>query len=228
MRQAAAVRNLHLGITLISRGRYDQAARTLELALNLKPDWPEALRRLAQCRALLGDYAGCRAPAEALLAADPEQPWGHLIMATSLTLGGDSEAAKPYVENARRLGAEVPEVLIRLGGLALNRGATKRLWNSSAKHSGSSPTGPTGFTASGRPWPIKATSQPPSTRCERPCRRNIACRLRISAWAWRWRRRGGGGRRWRRWRPRRPRSRTSLRSPRRLSRRARLWRIRLA
>jgi tetratricopeptide (TPR) repeat protein/predicted AlkP superfamily phosphohydrolase/phosphomutase len=125
VRQATAVRNLHLGITLISRGRYDQAARALELALNLKPDWPEALRRLAQCRALLGDYAGCRAPAEALLAADPEQPWGHLIMATSLTLGGDSEAAKPYVENARRLGAEVPGVLIRLGGLALNRGATK-------------------------------------------------------------------------------------------------------
>jgi len=124
MRQAAAVRSLHLGITLISRGRYDQAARALEVALNLKPGWPEALRRLAQCRALLGDYAGCRAPAEALLAADPEQPWGHLIMATSLTLGGDSEAAKPYVENARRLGAEVPGVLIRLGGLALNRGAT--------------------------------------------------------------------------------------------------------
>jgi tetratricopeptide (TPR) repeat protein len=124
MREASAVRNLHLGIALISRGRYDQAARALEAALDLRADWPEALRRLAQCRALIGDYAGCRTTAEALLAADPEQPWGHLIMAASLTLGGDSEAATPYVANARRLGAEVPGVLIRLGGLALNRGAT--------------------------------------------------------------------------------------------------------
>jgi tetratricopeptide (TPR) repeat protein len=124
MREAAAVRSLHLGIALISRGRYDEAARMLELALNLKPNWPEALRRLARCRALLGDYVGCRSPAEALLAADPEQPWGHLIMAASLTLGGNTEAAKPYLANARRLGADVPEVLIRLGGLALNRGAT--------------------------------------------------------------------------------------------------------
>ena len=33
MRQAAAVRSLHLGITLISRGRYDQAARALEVLL---------------------------------------------------------------------------------------------------------------------------------------------------------------------------------------------------
>jgi Flp pilus assembly protein TadD len=121
MRQAAALRALHLGIALIWRGSYEEASRALELALRLKPDWPEALRRLARCRALLGDYAGCRPLGDALLAADPESPWGHLVMAASLSLRDEAEAAEPYLSSARELGAEVPEVLSRLGGLALLR-----------------------------------------------------------------------------------------------------------
>ncbi len=122
MAQAAATRLLHWAAARVERGHYAEAATALETALRLRPAMPEALRALARCRALLGDYAGCRPLGEQLLAADPESPWGHLMVGTAYALDGSNAAmAEPYLASARELGAEDPAVLSRLGGLAMLR-----------------------------------------------------------------------------------------------------------
>ena len=121
MADAASVRLLHLGIARMSRGAYAQAAQAFEAVLELRPDHQAALRRLAQARALLGDYAACRPIGEALLSIDPMSPWGHVVMGTWCALGGDAADAQRYLASARELGAEIPSVLVRLGGLALLR-----------------------------------------------------------------------------------------------------------
>ena len=122
MAQAAATRLLHWAAARVERDHCAEAATALETALRLRPAMPEALRALARCRALLGDYAGCRPLGEQLLAADPESPWGHLMVGTAFALdGSDAAMAEPYLASARELGAEDPAVLSRLGGLAMLR-----------------------------------------------------------------------------------------------------------
>lgn len=122
MAQAVATRLLHWAAARVERGQYAEAATALETALRLRPAMPEALRALARCRALLGDYAGCRPLGERLLAADPESPWGHLMVGTAYALdGSDAAMAEPYLASAQELGAEDPAVLSRLGGLAMLR-----------------------------------------------------------------------------------------------------------
>ncbi len=122
MAEAAVVRLVHWAAARVERGQYADAAGALETALRLRPAMPEALRALARCRALLGDYAGCRPLGETLLAADPESSWGHLMVGTAYALeGADPGLAEPYLASARELGAEDPAVLSRLGGLAMLR-----------------------------------------------------------------------------------------------------------
>ena len=106
----------------MSRGDNARAATLLRQVLVTQPRNMLALRRLAQCLAMLGDYAGCRPLGEAMLAADPMAPWGHLTLGTGWAMAGDMAAAEPYLASARELGADMPQVLIRLGGLALMRG----------------------------------------------------------------------------------------------------------
>ena len=127
LREAEHLRLLHLGIALMSRGALADAATVLESVRDQHPADEVALRRLARCRARMGEYAACKPLGEALLAIDPGRPWGHLVMATWAALGaGDPGLAEPHLARARLLGAAEPSVLTRLGGLELLRGQARQ------------------------------------------------------------------------------------------------------
>ncbi len=122
---AECLRTFHLGIALMARDDLAQAAQVLEAVRARRPTDTLVLRRLARCRARMGEYAACRALGEALVAADPYAPWGHLVLATWAALGEEGADPEPYLVSARELGAGMSRVLIRLGGLelVLGRGA---------------------------------------------------------------------------------------------------------
>jgi tetratricopeptide (TPR) repeat protein len=74
---------------------------------------------------MMGDYQACRALGQTLLAIDPMQPWGYLLLGTWAVLGDSSaesgDVAGHYIASARELAAQSPYALIRLGGLELAR-----------------------------------------------------------------------------------------------------------
>jgi len=122
MRDAESLRLQHLGIARQSRGNHAAAAEAFEAALQLYPDSPRALRRLAQCRALLGDFSACLPVGEALLTLEPASPWGHLLLGTCHAFMDHPDLVEPYLASAHELGAGIPAVLAQLGGIAMLRG----------------------------------------------------------------------------------------------------------
>ena len=122
MQNAQQITLLNLGIALMDSGRLTEAAEVLERARAMQPTDMHVLRRLASCRAMMADYAACRTLGQTMLAIDPTQPWGHLLMGTWAVLGEpQGEDAQRYIVSARELGADSPYALIRLGGLELAR-----------------------------------------------------------------------------------------------------------
>jgi tetratricopeptide (TPR) repeat protein len=67
----------------------------------------------------MGELERCRAIAEELIAAHPEQPWGYVLGAAGLVFDGRSEKANEYLTQALVRGRNLPNVLLRLGLLHL-------------------------------------------------------------------------------------------------------------
>ncbi|MGA9867796.1 MAG: alkaline phosphatase family protein [Acetobacteraceae bacterium] len=114
-------RLLNLAEAQMTRGTHEAAATTLEALLRRQPRHIAGLQRLAQCRALLGDPEACQPIGQALLEIDPSQPWGHLVLGVWCVLTADHAAADAHLARARELGAAIPQVLARLGGIELLR-----------------------------------------------------------------------------------------------------------
>lgn len=119
----SAVVHLELGIALGNAGDGPRAANALRKAAALKPTWPEAWRKLADCLDLLGDDAGSDAArAQFLLAANNDPA---LASAASCLVANDLPqaeaalrahlAAHPTDVAALRMLAEVAGRLRRYG-----------------------------------------------------------------------------------------------------------------
>ena len=118
--RAEAARLIALGEALLAAGRLADAERALLAARTLLPaDSPSGLQRLALCRLIRNDAAGCRAIGETLRRIAPEAGWGDLIVAAGHALAGDAAAARPLMAAAQAKGGHDPELVNRLGGIAL-------------------------------------------------------------------------------------------------------------
>jgi hypothetical protein len=108
------------GEVLLAAGRLADAERALLAArAMLPPDNPSGLQRLALCRLMRNDAAGCRAIGETLRRIAPEAGWGDLIVAAGHALAGDAAAARPLMAAAEAKGGGDPDLVNRLGGIAL-------------------------------------------------------------------------------------------------------------
>jgi len=67
-------RYIEKGERYVRKGRYKSAARVLEKAARLDPNFPRVQRSLGIARARLGDYAGARKAYERYLELDPSAP----------------------------------------------------------------------------------------------------------------------------------------------------------
>ena len=119
LRGQAVVTSMNLAAITMARGDLHGAIETLEAVRRIEPAHADALRRLAECRAHLQDGPGCRVLAEAMLALDPHDPWGHLAMAASCVLGSTGERAGLHLDRALECGGADPTILLRVGGLLL-------------------------------------------------------------------------------------------------------------
>jgi tetratricopeptide (TPR) repeat protein len=117
---AKAARRVALGEALLDRGRVAEARSTLLSARQLLPaESPIGLPRLALCHLLLGDAPACRATGETLRRIAPSQGWGDLAVAAGFALESDARRAWPFMANAAEKSGGDPELLVRLGGVAL-------------------------------------------------------------------------------------------------------------
>jgi tetratricopeptide (TPR) repeat protein len=128
LERAEHARLLALGEALLGRGRVRDAETVLlqakAAATPVNPGAnpagdPTVLRRLALCRLLRGDADGCRSLGATLREVAPQSGWGDLIIAAGFALEGKAEAAWPHMAAAREKSGHEPELLTRLGGIAL-------------------------------------------------------------------------------------------------------------
>jgi Flp pilus assembly protein TadD len=119
LQRLAAEQVLNLAEVQIARGQLPQAAATLERLRRSQPKHQAALQRLAECRALLNDDGACLTLARSLLAADPDDPWGHLAMAAWCALRQDHAGARPHLACVAVLAGAEPRIALRMGGLHL-------------------------------------------------------------------------------------------------------------
>ena len=118
--RAEAERLLARGEALLGAGQIAAAeAALLEARKYVSPDSPSGLRRLALCRLLRGDAPGCREIGETLRRLTPRDGWGSLILAAGHALDGNAPAAWPHMAAAKESGGSSPELMSRLGGVAL-------------------------------------------------------------------------------------------------------------
>jgi tetratricopeptide (TPR) repeat protein len=108
------------GEALLAAGRLHEAeAALLAARAILPPDSPAGLQRLALCRLMRNDAAGSRRIGETLLRIAPLGGWGDVIVAAGHALEGDAAAARPHMIAAEAKGGREPDLLNRLGGVAL-------------------------------------------------------------------------------------------------------------
>lgn len=120
LKRAENARLRALGEALLGRGRVRQAETVLRQALASGPAGdPTVLRRLALCRLVQGDADECLKLGAALREAAPQSGWGDLIIAAGFALEGKAEAAWPHMAAAREKSGHEPDLLARLGGIAL-------------------------------------------------------------------------------------------------------------
>jgi len=120
LKTAAGYELIAKGEALLAAGRWHEAERSLLAARTaLPPDSPAGLQRLALCRLMRNDAEGCRRIGETLLRITPYAGWGDLIVAAGYALDGDAEAARPFMAAAEQNGGDNPDLVNRLGGVAL-------------------------------------------------------------------------------------------------------------
>jgi tetratricopeptide (TPR) repeat protein len=117
---AEGARQAALGEALLDRGRVLEAQSMLVSARRLLPvDSTIGLQRLALCYLLRGDAMQCRAIGETLLRILPSHGWGNLAIAAGFALEGDAMEASHHMADALEKGRKDPDLLVRLGGIAL-------------------------------------------------------------------------------------------------------------
>jgi len=120
MTRAEAARLIALGEALLAAGRLGEAESSLLAARAMLPaDSPSGLQRLALCRLMRNDADGCRAIGETLRRIAPHEGWGDLIIAAGHALAGNKAAARPHMNTAEEKGGHDPDLVSRLGGIAL-------------------------------------------------------------------------------------------------------------
>ena len=118
--RAEAERLLARGEALLGAGKVAAAeAALLEARTYLPPASPAGLQRLALCRVLRGDAAGCKEIGATLRRLTPRDGWGSLILAAGHALDGNAPGAWPHMAAAKEIGGGSPELMSRLGGVAL-------------------------------------------------------------------------------------------------------------
>jgi hypothetical protein len=104
----------HLGF-----GEYREAAENYEqLVERLPNDWL-AKARLARCSLHLNDLERCRRLASEIVQSHPDLPWGYLLAAAGLVLGGEGHKAMDLLARAEEKGRDLPNLSLKLGVLHL-------------------------------------------------------------------------------------------------------------
>ena len=113
---------LQLATAAIAAQDFASAAPVLRDILRQDANHGPALLLLGQCAIFLGlpDEAG--AAGHKIVAQTPGLPWGHLLCGAALALGGDLEAADPFLRAAEARGTDDPFTRVRIGAVALRCG----------------------------------------------------------------------------------------------------------
>ena len=110
----------------LALGEHGQAADAYTRLLERRPkDWM-AKARLARCRLHLGDFETCCRLAEEVMALKPELPWGYVLAAAGLVLGGKPGNVDSLIARAQQTGGGHPALCVRLGVLHLLRHEWKK------------------------------------------------------------------------------------------------------
>ena len=113
------VRLLALSEALLEQRRIGRAERMLMEARTKLPSESLVVLQLALCSVLRGNAARCREFGDVLRRLLPQHGWGDLTLAAAFALEGNAHAAQPHMAKAAEKGADDPELLSHLGGVAL-------------------------------------------------------------------------------------------------------------
>ncbi len=104
----------------LSAGDHAEAARLLTPAVAQRPNDRRAHFLLAQCWFFLGESRACLEAGRTLSAAEPESPWGEMLIGAALMQAGEAGAAAPHLAAAARLAGRDAAAHVRLGAIALH------------------------------------------------------------------------------------------------------------
>jgi tetratricopeptide (TPR) repeat protein len=108
-----------LGVILQERGDLNEAIALITRALDIVPDFPEALVNLARARRVAGAPAAAAEAARQAIALDPEVPEGHLQLGRALLDLGDDAGAVSALRRATTLAPQSMDALLQLGAAQL-------------------------------------------------------------------------------------------------------------
>jgi Flp pilus assembly protein TadD len=101
---------IQLGLALHCLERWQEAAATLERAIELKPDFAQAHLNLAAARARSGDSAGAIRAYRDALRCNPGDVNTHMALAQELANAGDLKGAADHVHRAAALSPNDPRI----------------------------------------------------------------------------------------------------------------------
>jgi tetratricopeptide (TPR) repeat protein len=115
----------------LAAGRPDLAAQAIDRADRIAE--PAARRLLLRSRAAAAeaDWPAAKAALDRAVAADPQDPLAHALLAAALRRLGDPEAAAAEADTALRLAPDLPEALFEAGAAAAEAGdaaSARRFW----------------------------------------------------------------------------------------------------
>jgi Flp pilus assembly protein TadD/DNA-binding CsgD family transcriptional regulator len=114
-RETSAPARYYLGSIARQENRIDDAVRELEQALRIKPDYPDALAELGQCRLLERDYAKAENLFRRALELDPESAEAHIHLGAALHQRGERAGAEAAFRRAAALAPDSFSAHFNLG-----------------------------------------------------------------------------------------------------------------
>lgn len=89
------------GLALFGRGEHDEAVSAFRAALELKPDWLDALHALATAQSKQGDNDAALATIERVIQLDPDDPFAYTSQSIFLQRKGMIPEAEKAQAKAR-------------------------------------------------------------------------------------------------------------------------------
>ena len=105
----------------VAREEFAKAKVLLEDLILRRPEDTLTKLRLAQCRLHLGELAACRDTVDAILAENPDSPWGRLLLGMLLSAEGRFDEALEQLQQAQVKGPGLPNLHFRIGLIHLSR-----------------------------------------------------------------------------------------------------------